>query len=453
MSRPLGWGDAAELAARGVARRPGRALLTVLAVTLAATLLVALLTIVGTARSRVLTQLAKGGALSGIRVVAAEADPDQLDLDSPKAGGPRDLDDASLSAIRRVPAVRTVVPIAQAVVAVQPIGALADRLGEASQLSSNGAGGGGGRGLRSFLGRFQVALGFDLARSSVLPLTVVAGRLPDASSATEVAVTPGELTRLGLAKADAASIIGSELEVAAPRLGQDGILLQWRRFRIVGVVAQDVVGAAQLLFGLDRVQEAKAWTARGRPLPDQPTSPYAGVFVEARTIEDVGPVRRAITAIGYSTSAPENLVATVRRYLRVIEIVLSGIGTIALVIAALGIANAMLAAVRERRREIGVLKAIGANDGDILRLFLVEAAVLGLVGGAIGTAAGWGVATVVATVVNRYLADQGLAGVALELPAWIAVFGIGGSFALSVVAGTVPALRASRLPAREAVGG
>jgi hypothetical protein len=444
VSRPLGWSDAAELAAHGVARRPGRAVLTVLAVTLAATLLVALLTIVGTARSRVLTQLSKGGALSGIRVVAADADPDQLDLDNPRSGAPRDLSESTITQLRRVTGVRTVVPIAQAVMEVRPLGTLADRA-EASLRSARR------RGAGSPPQPLQVALGFDLNRASLLPLTIVAGRLPVPSSTTEVAITPGALTRLGLTKADAPSVIGAEVEVGAPRL-RDGVSVQWRRFRIVGVVAQDIVGSAQVLFSIDRVQEAKAWTALGNPLPNQPTSPYAGAFVEARTVDDVATVRRAITDIGYSTSAPENLVATVRRYLRVIEIVLSGIGTIALVIAALGIANAMLAAVRERRREIGVLKAIGANDGDILRLFLVEAAVLGLIGGVLGTLAGWGVATIVAQVVNRYLRDQGLAGVALQLPAWIAAFGIGGSLGLSVLAGTVPALRASRLPAREAVG-
>ena len=78
-----------------------------------------------------------------------------------------------------------------------------------------------------------------------------------------------------------------------------------------------------------------------------------------------------------------------QRYLHVVEIVLAGIGLIGLVIAALGITNAMLAAVRERRREIGVLKAIGARDRDVRRIFLLEAATLGFIGGAIGTTAGW----------------------------------------------------------------
>ena len=104
----------------------------------------------------------------------------------------------------------------------------------------------------------------------------------------------------------------------------------------------------------------------------------------AHSLDDVGTARQQITAVGYATSAPENLIASVRRYLHVVEIVLTAVGVIALTVAALGIANAMLAAVRERRREIGVIKAIGGRDRDVRRMFLVEAGVLGFAGGVLG---------------------------------------------------------------------
>jgi ABC-type antimicrobial peptide transport system permease subunit len=131
--------------------------------------------------------------------------------------------------------------------------------------------------------------------------------------------------------------------------------------------------------------------------------------------------------------------------------VLGAIGAIALVIASLGICNALLAAVRERRREIGVLKAIGARDRDVQRVFLFEAGVLGLVGGIAGTAGGFGTALGVSAVVNRYLTAQGLAGVKLGLPLMVIMGGIFGSTALALVAGAMPARRAARMPAREAM--
>ena len=94
---------------------------------------------------------------------------------------------------------------------------------------------------------------------------------------------------------------------------------------------------------------ARAWTSSGSEVEGRlqiPTSDYSGLFVSAEDREKVNEVRREITELGYSTSAPENLVASVQRYLRVVEIVLGAIGAIALVIASLGIANALLAAVR-----------------------------------------------------------------------------------------------------------
>ncbi|MGH9211392.1 MAG: ABC transporter permease [Acidimicrobiales bacterium] len=140
-----------------------------------------------------------------------------------------------------------------------------------------------------------------------------------------------------------------------------------------------------------------------------------------------------------------------QRYLRVVEIVLAGIGLIALAIATLGITNALLAAVRERRREIGVLKAIGARDRDVLRLFLVEAGVLGAIGGLVGTLLGLALATLVGVVVNGYLRNQGLEGVRPELPVTIAVAGVVGAGLLAILAGAAPARRAARLSPREAV--
>ena len=180
-------------------------------------------------------------------------------------------------------------------------------------------------------------------------------------------------------------------------------------------------------------------------------SPYSDLLVVARGLADIDAVRRQITAIGYSTSAPENLIASVLRYLRVVEIVLAGIGLIALIIATLGVADALLAAIRERRREIGILKALGARDRDVLRVFAFEAAMVGLIGGVVGTVAGWAVARAVAAVVNGYLTGQGLSGVGLDVNVLFVAGGIAGSVLLSLAAGTMPALRAARLSAREAV--
>jgi ABC-type antimicrobial peptide transport system permease subunit len=425
------WRAATGLAFKGLRRRPGRAALTVLAVALAASLLTALLTIAGSAETRVLDELSKGGPLAGIKVAAAKPDPAQIGRDDARPGEPKDLDDNALNAIRALPDVRDVVAVVAArVLVVSPSRDASGNL------------------LDPYL---DTAVGVDFAQTTSLPITVLSGRLPAENAVTEVAVTEGYLDRLGLQRPQAAEVVGTELTLGAAQAVPDSDQIRargrWQRVQIVGVVAQEAADG-QLLASNQLVDTARAWTNAGVPDEDLgfDSSPYAGLFVVADGLDNVGGVRNAITAVGYSTSAPENLIASVRRYLHVVEIVLTAVGLIALLVAALGIANAMLAAVRERRREIGVLKAIGARDRDVLRVFVVEAAVLGLLGGALGAIGGWLIARVVGGVVNGYLASQGL------VPLPVLVGAVVGSTLLAALAGTLPAIRAARLPAREAIG-
>ena len=466
------WRDAASMAATSIRRRFGRSVLTVAAVALAATLLTALVTIAGTARTKVLSELSKGGPLSGINVAAAEADPTQVDTDDPRPGPPKDLDDSIRAKITAMPDVKSVLPIVAAVVNVivpEPP-ANAEILARQPPLPSTVAPTTQPAptdvtaprptvpGLTT-PGPFpETMVGIDLQRASLMPITILSGRLPVPGSLTEVAVTQGYLTRMGLTKKQAAAVVGTEVQLGAPRVFSGSgerprFRSRWVRMTIVGVVAQETA-PGQFVVSLEQSRAARAWTALGGDAEGRiqiPTSPYSGLFVIANDLEKVNTVRRDITELGYSTSAPENLVASVQRYLRVVEIVLGAIGAIALVIASLGIANALLAAVRERRREIGVLKAIGARDRDVQRVFLLEAGVLGLVGGIFGTALGYATALGVSAVVNGYLAAQGLAGVRLGLPVVVLLAAVCGSTMLALAAGAMPARRAARMPAREAM--
>src|SRR6202011_2681626 len=283
-------------------------------------------------------------------------------------------------------------------------------------------------------------VGTDLGRIGDLPVTVTAGRLPSPTSLTEVAVTASYLDRVHVGEANAASLLGTEVELGAPRQQASGDVRfrgRWTRLTIVGVVAQEV-GDGDFLVPLRQTELARQWAVTGVSDPDFPllASPYTGVVVVASSLDAVHEVRAQISALGYATSSPEHLVASVKRYLHVVGIVLGGIGTVAFAIAALDIASSMLAAVHERRREIGVLKAIGARDGDVLRWFLFEAVILGLVGGVVGSLAGVGTAEVVGLVVNHYLTTQDLGSVDLSvIPNVILFGGIAGATLLAMLAG------------------
>jgi ABC-type antimicrobial peptide transport system permease subunit len=429
------WLDAIALARRSVARRLGRAVLTVLAVALGTALLSSLLIASQAAKHRVLDQVSAGGPLAGIRVDAALPDPNALDSDNPRKGAPRAIDDRAIDTIRHVANVQSIVPVLVSPALVVPPAGSTRRSGPF----------------------FDAMVGVDLARINDLPVNVVAGRLPESTETGEVAVTLGYLHRLGLHDADAQQVVGSEIQLGSPRAfgaGSDARPRgRWTRVEIVGVVSQEA-GSGQVLVPFTMARDARAWTLLGGSVNGFGTSdsPYTTLFVVAHGLSHVADVRAAINALGYSTAAPETLITSVQRYVHIVEIVLAGIGVIGLAIAALGITNAMLAAVRERRREIGVLKAVGAADRDVRRVFLVEAAALGLLGGVVGATVGLTAARLLAAVVNGYLASQQLESVQLGVPIGLLFVVIGGATLLALAAGALPAQRAARLPARQAMG-
>jgi putative ABC transport system permease protein len=407
-------------------RRFGRTALTLLAVTLATALLTALVVIATTAKTRVIGQLTRGGPLASIRVTGSN------------------LDRSALQRIRGLPTVEGVVPVVvvrELVAAPVPPTYRPGRTTTTTGATSD-----------DFL---DGVIGIDTSQPDRFPVSVLAGRLPRSNSLTEVAVTQSYLQRVGLSRDDPVPVLGTELELAAPRfLGSsfaDGVWGRWTRATIVGVVAQEA-GEGDILAPTRLVQQAQRFTSSGSALGGVTDPPFGAFLVEATGLDQVGPLSDRLQTMGFSTSAPENLIATVERYLHVVEIVLSSIGLIALLISALGIASALLAAVRERRREIGVLKAIGARDSDVLRVFLIEAGLVGFIGGMLGATLGWAIARTVAGVVNAYLTQQGQFGVKLVAPFPLLAGAVVGATALALMAGAVPSLRASRLPAREAMG-
>jgi ABC-type antimicrobial peptide transport system permease subunit len=430
------WADAFHLALASVSRRFGRTVLTVLAVALASALLVALGTIVVTANSRVINQVSKGGPITAIRVAAARAQPGQLATDDFRLGAPLPIDDGTVGAISRLPDVTGVSPVLDLDTYAVPPEAVPDP--------------------EPF---FDRVVGVDLRDLQDLPITVLAGRLPSPGLSNETSVTLAYLDHVGMDADDPAAVIGQTVDIGSAQVvtrpnGEPEFRGRWLGATVVGVVAQEAAPGAFLL-PIEQLQASREWALGGVGVENQPlpTSQYSALVVVATTLSDVHDARSEITDLGYSTSAPEQLIANVGRYLRVVDIVLGAIGLIALVIASLGISNTLLAAVRERRREIGVLKAIGARDRDVMRVFLLEAGCVGMLGGAIGTAVGVAVAAGVGLVVNQYLQDQGLEGVTLLVPIGVVLAGVGGATVLSLIAGTMPARRAARLPARDAVGG
>jgi putative ABC transport system permease protein len=173
---------------------------------------------------------------------------------------------------------------------------------------------------------------------------------------------------------------------------------------------------------------------------------YSTVSVKLESLRDLERVKSRVGDMGYTTFALADQFEQVTKGFYFMDMVLAAVGMIAIVVAALGIVNTMVMSILERFREIGIMKAVGAGDGDIKRIFFFESGVIGLLGGAAGCVLGWAVSLLINRVVNFYLARQGMPTIDyFAFPFWIFLGAMGFSLLVSLVSGIYPARRAARV--------
>jgi putative ABC transport system permease protein len=150
----------------------------------------------------------------------------------------------------------------------------------------------------------------------------------------------------------------------------------------------------------------------------------------------------------FSVQAPASLVAGVNTILVAINVVVSGIAAIALLIGAIGVSNTMFTSILERRKEIGIMKAVGARNRDVLVLFVLESGLLGLIGGVLGALTGVAIAFGAASAANAALGTS-LLHASFSMP--IILGSVCFTFLLGIIAGMIPAWQASILKPVEAL--
>ena len=177
---------------------------------------------------------------------------------------------------------------------------------------------------------------------------------------------------------------------------------------------------------------------------------YTSAVVIVDDINNVDAMVKKLQDMGYQTENSKEYLDTIQKYLKMIQLLLGGIGMIALVVAVIGISNTMTTSVFDRVNEIGILKVLGCDIDELRLLFLMEAAVIGLVGGVLGVLSSYGVRIVVnKAAVSMFNLAKGTQ-IAM-IPWWLALAGVLGSVILGVAAGYFPARWASKLRPIDAV--
>jgi ABC-type antimicrobial peptide transport system permease subunit len=163
-------------------------------------------------------------------------------------------------------------------------------------------------------------------------------------------------------------------------------------------------------------------------------------------------IRDSVEALGFRTFSFAAEFEQIQRVFLYFDLALGVVGLIALITASLGIVNTMVMSITERRREIGVLKSLGADELDIRGLFLVESGVIGVLGTVAGLFFGWIITRIVSAVAQAYMRSEGIPVMDLfALPIWLILIALGVGVGVSVLAGFYPAARAARVDPVEAL--
>lgn len=177
---------------------------------------------------------------------------------------------------------------------------------------------------------------------------------------------------------------------------------------------------------------------------DQPV--YSSISVRVKNPSRVQEVEDAIKKMGFTTFSILDASRGLRQFFAVLYAFLGIFGSLALMVASIGIVNTLVMAILERRREIGIMKAIGASDGDVKKLFFAEAGAMGILGGIVGVVLGWAIGQVINVGTNVYLKRQSLPPEHFwAVPWWLVGGAIAFAFVVSLVSGLYPAGRAARL--------
>lgn len=246
---------------------------------------------------------------------------------------------------------------------------------------------------------------------------------------------------------DVEELLGKKLRFVIHKTG--GQSTRTVELRVAGVLVGGSMDRSILL----PADDVTTWNtyAFGRPSRD-----FSQAVVEVASTSEVEPLAEQIEALGFAASTQETLIERVEQTYLLISVLLGITGMTSLLMAGVGVANTMMAATLEQTLEIGLWKALGASNREVMGLISGQAAVIGLLGGMGGALVGWlgvrlfnllGGLNVTVQVWGQTVSQVMLA----ETPPWLLLAAPVFALVVGLISGLAPAMRAAALPPIEAL--
>ncbi len=239
------------------------------------------------------------------------------------------------------------------------------------------------------------------------------------------------------------NFIDDNLGLGKPVFPGNTVLIQDKKFQVVGItkkkgsfIFDNVVHMQEdelkNLFDIDKRVDVIAVKVKNKDLMEQAQKDVERVMRKQRDVKE--------GEEDFEVQSPQQALADLDSILVGVQAFIVIIASISIIIGSIGIANTMFTSVTERRKQIGVMKSIGARNGDIFFLFLIEAGLMGLIGGFLGTVIGTAISFVGTFGINSWIGSTVLPQINVGL-----VFGaLFGSFAIGAISGVLPAMSAAR---------
>jgi len=431
--------DLLRLIFGNLSRRKARVAMTAVGVVIG-TAAVVILVSLATGLKKVATEQLYGiGELTQIQVMPAYGEGGiMMGSGGPVGGGggsslpqePKKLTNAALEEIRAIPGVKSVIPretvYAQTMMYYRKMEGWVNIIGVATSDLAN-------------LG-MEADQGVTLLRKGETIMGVMVAR-----NLFDPALRPGQ------EPPPPPELFDEQIQLVALKYDQQGNeSRKTLNLHVLGLLAETRGEADYSIYlPLEQVRQLNEWATGQRFNYNK--DGYNQVVVSVEDANQSLEVADQITEMGFQAFSPQSFLQGINSFFMVLQIIFGGVGAIALMVAAIGIANTMTMSVLERTREIGLMKAVGATNRDVLAIFLGEAAGIGFLGGLGGVVLGWLLGQVINVMAIAYLAGQmaetggAPPTAAVYTPAWLVLFALVFSILVGMLSGLYPALRAATM--------